>query len=131
MLRPVLVAGCFLGVMSIVDTLAYGVRTAGVLTKRLAISLSLFNILMIFSRLSNMFQAPIIGNFPDKVNKGAYTAADVLTGLRIDLLFVVGGVIIGALITRTMIQVTQRGINVMEAKGSLPPTFLHGLDGHG
>ena len=45
-LKPVLIAGTLLAVMSVVDTLTYGVRTAGVITKRLAISLALFNILV-------------------------------------------------------------------------------------
>lgn len=127
MVKPVVIAGVFLGVMSIVDTLAYGVRTAGVLTKRLAIALSLFNILVIFSRLSNMVQAPILGNFPDKVDKGFYTADQVLLALRYDLLFVVGGVIVGALITPSFIRATSRGIDVLNSKGSFIPTLVHGV----
>ena len=127
MLRPVITAGLLLGVMSVIDTLSYGVRTAGVLAKRLAISLSLFNALMIISRMSNMAQAPILGNFPDKVNRGAYTTADVVIALRIDLLFIVAGVIVGALMTRTFIAITKRGIQLMEQKrGSMWPTVLHG-----
>ena len=127
MTKQVLFVGAFLGMMSIVDTLAYGVRTAGVLAKRLAISLALFNILVIISRLSNMFSAPILGNFPDKVFQGAYIAPDVLRALRIDLLFVVAGVLIGALITPTIVSVFSRAIEVMEEKGSLPPTLWYGL----
>lgn len=127
MVKPVVVAGIFLGIMSIVDTLAYGVRTAGVLTKRLAIALSLFNILVIFSRLSNMIQAPILGNFPDKVFKGFYTPDQVLLALRYDLLFVVGGVLVGAAVTPSFIRVTSRGIDVLNQKGSFMPTLLHGI----
>jgi hypothetical protein len=127
MTAQVMTAGVLLAFMSIVDTLAYGVRTAGVMTRRLAISLSLFNALVIFSRLSNVVQAPVLGNMPDKVSRGVYTASDVLTGLRIDLLFVVGGVILGALFTPTFIKISCRGIAVMEAKGRLPQTVLHGM----
>jgi hypothetical protein len=127
MLRPVLIAGCLLGTMSVVDTLAYGVRTAGVLTRKLAISLSLFNILVILSRLSNMFSAPILGNFPDKVYQGLYTVPDVRAALTIDLLFVIGGVIIGAMLMPTQIQLFKRGIQVLEEVGTLPKTILYGL----
>ena len=127
MLRPVLIAGILLAVMSIVDTLSYGVRTAGVYKKRLAISLSLFNILVIVSRLSNMFMAPVLGNFPDKVYQQAYDAADVLVALRIDLGFVIGGVLLGALLTPWFINITGRGIEVLEEKGNLPATIWHGL----
>lgn len=127
MLKPVILAGILLGLMSVVDTLSYGVRTAGVLARRLAISLALFNILVIVSRTSNLLSAPILGNFPDKVDRGVYAAADVQTALRIDLLFIVGGVILGALITPTVVRVFRRGIEVLEEKGSLPPTVWYGL----
>jgi hypothetical protein len=127
MLKQVLLAGVLLGVMSIVDTLSYAVRTAGVLTKRLAISLALFNILVIFSRTSNLASAPILGNFPDKVNQGVYAAADVLKALRVDLLFIVAGVLVGALITPSVIGAFGRGIKVLEEKGSLPPTVWYAL----
>ena len=127
LILPVLIAGLLLGTMSVVDTLSYGVRTAGVLTKRLAISLSLFNIIVIFSRLSNMAVMPVLGNFPDKVLQSVYTAPEVLVALRVDLLFVVGGVIVGGLLTPSFINLTKRGIEVMEDKGSLPPLIWHGL----
>lgn len=127
MLKQVLFAGVFLGIMSIIDTLAYGVRTAGAYTKRLAIALALFNILVIFSRLSNMFQAPIIGNFADKVEDGIYTLPNVITALRVDLVFVIGGVLIGAVLTPTAIRLFSRGIDLVNERGSLPPVLLYGL----
>jgi hypothetical protein len=127
MLRPVLIAGVMLGLMSIIDTLAYGVRTSGVLTRRLAISMTLFNILMILSRLSNMFQAPILGNFPDKVYQGTYQPEQVLAALRIDLLFVISGVVAGAMLMPTMIKLFTRGIMILEEQGSLPRTLFYGL----
>lgn len=127
MLRPVLIVGCLLGTMSIVDTLAYGVRTAGVLTRKLAISLSLFNILVIVSRFSNMLSAPILGNFPDKVYQGLYTVSDVRAALRIDLCFVIGGVVAGGLLMPSMIKFFQRGIQVLETVGTLPKTVAYGV----
>jgi len=54
-----------LTIMSIVDTLNLSIRVSGVITKRLAIALSLFNILMVFSRMSNMVQAPFVGGMVD------------------------------------------------------------------
>ena len=127
MLKQVLFAGVFLGIMSIVDTLAYGVRTAGAYTKRLAIALALFNILVIFSRMSNMFQAPIIGNMADKVEDGLYSLEDVIFGLRIDLIFIIVGVIIGALLTPTIIKLFSRGIELVNERGSLPPVIWHSM----
>src|SRR5512144_2718804 len=127
MLKPVVIAGLLLGLMSVVDTLAYGVRPSGVLTRKLAISLSLFNILVMASRLSNMFSAPILGNFPDKVYQGTYSAAQVLAALRLDLLFVVGGVISGALLMPSLVKLFERGIAILEQLGSLPRTLWYGL----
>jgi hypothetical protein len=127
MLRPVLIVGVLLGTMSIVDTLAYGVRTSGVLTRKLAISLSLFNILVIVSRFSNMLSAPILGNFPDKVYQGLYSVTDVRAALRVDLIFVIGGVIVGGLLMPTLIKFFQRGIQILEAVGTLPKTVAYGL----
>jgi Alternate to MurJ len=52
---------CFLTlVIHVVGTLAYAVRIAGIRTRRIAISFSLFNILALISRTSNSFQGPFL-----------------------------------------------------------------------
>ena len=68
------------------DTLAYGVRTAGVLTRKLAMSLSLFNTIVVISRLGNMLQTAVLGTMPDKVAEGKITPLDVQHGLQICML---------------------------------------------
>ena len=113
--------------MSVVDTLAYGVRTAGVYMRRLAISLSLFNILVTFSRLSNMIQAPFLGRMADDVDQGLYTSDKVLVGLRIDLLLIILGVVTGAILMPTFVRLARRGIEVLEKKGNLAGTAFYGL----
>jgi hypothetical protein len=47
-------------VINLVGSLAYSVRIAGVRTLRIAVSLSLFNILLLVSRTANSFQAPLL-----------------------------------------------------------------------
>ena len=47
-------------VIHLVGTLAYAIRIAGSRTGRIALSLSLFNILILVSRTSNSFQAPLL-----------------------------------------------------------------------
>lgn len=47
-------------VIHLIGTLAYSVRIAGTRTRRIAISLSLFNILVLVSRTSNSFAAPLL-----------------------------------------------------------------------
>ena len=49
-------------VIHLIGTLAYSVRIAGTRTRRIAISLSLFNILVLVSRTSNSFAAPLLPN---------------------------------------------------------------------
>lgn len=47
-------------VIHLIGTLAYAVRIAGTRTRRIALSLSLFNVLILVSRTSNSFQAPLL-----------------------------------------------------------------------
>jgi hypothetical protein len=47
-------------VIHLIGTLAYSVRISGTRTRRIAISLSLFNILVLVSRTSNSFAAPLL-----------------------------------------------------------------------
>jgi len=47
-------------VIHLIGTLAYSVRIAGTRTRRIALSLSLFNVLILVSRTSNSFQAPLL-----------------------------------------------------------------------
>jgi hypothetical protein len=52
---------CFLTfVIHLIGTLAYSVRIAGVRTRRIAVSLALFSILMLVSRTSNSFLGPFL-----------------------------------------------------------------------
>lgn len=46
--------------INLIGTLAYGARIAGVRTRRIAMSFALFNILVLFSRLSNSILAPFL-----------------------------------------------------------------------
>lgn len=48
------------GVINLIGALAYGARIAGVRTRRIAMSFALFNILVLVSRLSNGFLAPLL-----------------------------------------------------------------------
>jgi hypothetical protein len=47
-------------IIHLIGPLAYSVRIAGTRTRRIAISLSLFNILVLVSRTSNSFAAPLL-----------------------------------------------------------------------
>jgi hypothetical protein len=62
-------------IIHLVGTLAYSVRIAGTRTRRIALSLSLFNILILISRTSNSFQAPLLAKRVE-----AHLARGITTG---------------------------------------------------
>jgi len=47
-------------VIHLIGTLAYAFRIAGIRTGSIAIAFSLFNVLVLVSRISNSFQAPFV-----------------------------------------------------------------------
>jgi hypothetical protein len=67
----------FTFVIHVVGTLAYSVRIAGSRTGRVALSLSLFNILILVSRTSNSFQAPLLAK---RVEEGLAAGTVAPTG---------------------------------------------------
>src|SRR6266508_801966 len=63
-------------IIHLIGTLAYSVRISATRTRRIAISLSLFNILVLVSRTSNSFQAPLLAKrVEQKLATGANGAA--------------------------------------------------------
>jgi len=127
LLKPVLIAGTMLFIMSVMDTLAYGVRTAGVLTRKLAMSLSLFNTIVVISRLGNMLQTAVLGTMPDKVAEGKITPLDVQHGLQICMVFILVGVVAGAFLMPTFIRLFSRGLGVLEQRGTAMGTMWYGI----
>ena len=53
-------------VIHLISTLAYALRIAGVRTRRIAVSLALFNVLVLVSRTSNTFQAPLLAKHVER-----------------------------------------------------------------
>jgi hypothetical protein len=63
-------------VIHLIGTLAYSVRIAGSRTGRIALSLSLFNVLILISRTSNSFQAPLLAKRVERsIAQGASAAS--------------------------------------------------------
>jgi hypothetical protein len=60
--------------INLITTLSYAVRIVGIRTGRIAISFSLFNILVLISRTANGFQAPLLANTVEKhIKSGIYS----------------------------------------------------------
>lgn len=59
----------FILIIHSIETLAYAVRLSGARVKLLASALSLFNVMVMVSRLANMMQQPFTGSLIDKAPK--------------------------------------------------------------
>jgi hypothetical protein len=58
--RQLLVICLLTAAINLIGTLAYAARIAGVRTRRIAMSFALFNIMVLFSRISNSFLGPFL-----------------------------------------------------------------------
>ncbi len=125
-----LLAVCFLiGFMAVVDTLALSIRTAGAITKRLAVALALFNLVVIFARISNLIQAPIVGNMVDKTVVSdpvlhQQLVEQLFLKLRIIIAATSVGTVVGALFTPSFVNMFSVMIKVFEEVRTLPRTAI-------
>src|SRR5450432_3540217 len=110
-------------VIHMVGTLAYAVRIAGVRTRRIAISFSLFNILILVSRTSNSFQGPFLAkrienNIADGVAHG------LLTDFRWMLWSATLATIVGALLIPSLQRLFSRAVLDFQVNRSIPRLLL-------
>lgn len=127
--RALLTVSFLIGFMAVVDTLTLSIRTSGAITKRLAISLALFNLIVVFARISNLIQAPIVGNMVDKTVVDDPYLREALVHqlflkLRIIILSTSIGTVIGALLTPTFIGMFSVMIRIFEQVRTLPRTAV-------
>lgn len=109
----------------LVDTLAYSVRIAGVRTRRLAVSLSLFNILVLCARTAGTVQAPLLAR---RVESAVLTHTPGLRGdLRLVLLAGSVATIIGALLIPTFQNAFTKAVRAFNVHRSVPRLLLHGF----
>ncbi|TAM76098.1 DUF2837 family protein [bacterium] len=116
---------------------AYGARLAGVITGRVAISISLFNLFVTASRLANLVYTPMFASLSDHARcimehappadhaqaLGAFDAQS-----RMILLSATFGALIGTALLPVFIHLYLRGISVYERLGSIPRALLRLAD---
>jgi len=119
---------CFLTfVIHIIGTLAYSVRISGIRTRRIAVSLALFSILMLVSRTSNSFLGPFLAKRVES-NIGLAHAADILlTDFRWLLVSASLATIVGAFMIPTFQRVFSRAVEHFQVHRSVPKLLLHGV----
>jgi len=108
------------------ETLVYSMRLAGVRTRQLATAFSFVSSSLLVSRLSNMFQAPLLGAMVDKsvqINTLASTQ-NLEMAFRTILIFAFLGSLAGALCTPSAVQLFMRALKRFKTVGSLPRIFI-------
>lgn len=124
--KRLLIVCFFTMIINLIDTLSYSIRPSGVRTRKLAVSLSLFNIMAVISRLSNMIQGPFLGSLVDISIKYKMVSA-LSIDMRFVLLSATLGAVIGAPLMPTFVSVFSSAINGMEKAGSVPKLVLMSL----
>lgn len=117
----------FILIIHSIETLAYSVRLSGARVKLLASALSLFNVMVMVSRLANMMQQPFTGSLIDNApNENALDFVE--SQYRILIGSATVGTIIGLLLLPTFIAVFSRAIiHLAEERGSIPALLKKGF----
>ncbi|WP_321477568.1 lipid II flippase Amj family protein [uncultured Paludibaculum sp.] len=112
---------CFLTlVIHVVGTLAYAVRIAGIRTRRVAISFSLFNILALVSRTSNSFQGPFLAKRIESRLLGIPLPSSMLADFRWLLAAATIATAVGALLTPTFQRLFSSAVRHFQTNRSMP-----------
>ncbi len=117
----------FIFIIHSIETLAYAVRLSGARVRLLASALSLFNVMVIVSRMANMMQQPFTASLIDKApNTG--TLEYVESQYRILIGASTFGTILGILLLPTFIAIFSRAIiHLSEERGSIPALLKKGF----
>ena len=113
-------------VINLIGALAYAARIAGVRTGRIAMSFALFNVLLLVSRLSNGFLAPLVAK---RVENGlaGQASANLEMDFRLILLAAFLGVLVGLVLVPTAQRVFCHAIKAVQPRQSLAVTLLRGI----
>lgn len=115
-------------VIHLIGTLAYSVRIAGVRTRRIAVSLALFSLLTLVSRLSNAFLGPFLAK---RVETHLGHAASLLGDFRWLLASSSLATLAGAFLIPTFQRLFCRAVLHFQVHRSVPRLILHGASRNG
>lgn len=129
MWQQLVLVGILTMVIHMIDTFSYAVRVAGVRVGRLALALSLFNILVLVSRTSNMVQAPLVAKFVD-YGRQTGELAWVEEVFRWVIGFASIGTLFGILLLPSFVAIFVKAIPKLEMAGSVPQLLTRTLSIH-
>lgn len=111
-------------VIHVIATLAYAVRIAGVRTRRIALSFSLFGIIALVSRTANSFQGPFIAKRVE-LDIFHHAGRGLLGDFRLFLLMATVASIVGTFLIPTFQRYFSRAVNHFQENRSLSRLLLH------
>ena len=116
-------------IIHLVSTLSYSIRIVGIRTRKIAVSFAIFNILVLISRTSNSFQAPLLAKWIEKniimgINPGT-------AGVRYIILASTVATIIGGFLIPTFQRILTNAVNNFSEHKSVPRLLLHGFSKSG
>ncbi|AWV03837.1 DUF2837 domain-containing protein [Burkholderia sp. JP2-270] len=111
-------------VIHVIATLAYAVRIAGVRTRRIALSFSLFGIIALVSRTANSFQGPFIAKRVE-LDIARHIGSGLLSDFRWFLLTATVASIVGSFLIPTFQRYFSRAVDHFQANRSIPRLLLH------
>ncbi|MGL4818798.1 MAG: lipid II flippase Amj family protein [Bacilli bacterium] len=110
----------FILLIHTIETLAYAVRLSGARVKLLASGLSLFNMMVVVSRMANMMQQPFTGSLIDHATEQG-TTHYIESQFRILIGASSVGTLVGIVLMPTFIALFSRAIILLEKEnGSVP-----------
>lgn len=118
-------------VIHVVGTLAYAVRIAGVRTRRIAISFSLFNILALVSRTSNSFQGPFLAKRIESRLLGGAASSSMLSDFRWLLAMASIATVIGAVAVPTFQRLFSAAVRHFQLNRSMPRLVMSVFNARG
>ncbi|NGQ95528.1 DUF2837 family protein [Brevibacillus sp. SYP-B805] len=107
----------FTFIIHMTETLSYAVRLAGVRTGKLAVALSLTGIILLISRTSNLFLAPLNGGL---IGYAQRMHVDVEPQFRLMISAASLGTAAAILLMPTCVRLASRAIAHLEVAGSIP-----------
>ena len=114
-------------IIHIIGTLAYSVRIAGIRTRRIAVSLALFSILMLLSRTSNSFLGPFLAKRVETGIDQHVAASTLLVDFRWLLFSSSLATILGAILIPTFQRAFCRAVEHFQVHRSVPKLLLHAV----
>ena len=122
----VMLVFAFTFIIHLISTLSYALRIAGVRSGRIAVSLALFNVLLLVSRTSNTFQGPLLAKHVERSILGGSTF-HIESDLRWLLVSASLATLVGMLLIPTFQRLFTRAIHSFGTYRSIPRLLLRGF----